>query len=207
MLELAKTLAASTGFSIDPPEDLVPSRDASKKQKRLSSAKQAPQTSDAAQTAASLLQQGVEPPVLPLGTYSATPAALSSGNHNYAAETYALQVALAAKEQAVMECEALIDAAVEELQVMGEAADGFWESVRALQNGQASGAQAGNSKRGSGSGQWAILPKPDFGGVMREGELARDVVIPYALDEGMLGARSSFMFCVWVCKVLLSVGK
>lgn len=208
VLELAKTLAASSGYQIDPPEDPLAARETSntaKKQKRASqgqgqeqaqgrgsgpaSIPGAPTAASSSSSAAALSQQQpVEPPVLPPGTFTTTPASLSTGHHAHAAETYSLQLALAAKERAVNECEALIDAAVEEMQMMSEAADGFWASVRALQGAAGDGesrAPSGGKASGSGiSGQWAVLPKPDFAGVMQAGELARDVVIPYALDEG-----------------------
>lgn len=66
----------------------------------------------------------------------------------------------------------MIDSAVDELQRMAGAGDRFWESLQTLQ---------GN---GQESGQWAIVPKPDFGRSMAEGERAKDVIIPYAVDEG-----------------------
>lgn len=68
----------------------------------------------------------------------------------------------------------MIDGAVEELQAMSEAGDRFWQSVRELRDGK------------GGRGQWAVVPRPDFGRVMTEGERAKDVIIPYALDEGEL---------------------
>ena len=135
--------------------------------------------------------------MLPPGTYATTPASLSTGNQAHAAASYSAYLAFDAKEQAVMECEALIDAAVDEMQGMSEAAEGFWASVRALQSGDASassvgGAEGNGQGQGKGKGrqtgprgQWALLPKPDFARVMRDGDLARDVVIPYAVDEGM----------------------
>lgn len=217
MLELAKTLAASSEYSIDPPEDPLAARDAQhahgKKQKRGPqpqkqqqqhtnagrgsgplNAAAGPSSSTTASTSLAA-QQSIEPPVLPPGTYTTTPASLTTGNQAHAADTYSLQLAIAAKEQAVMECEALIDAAVDEMQGMSEAAEGFWASVRALQSGDPSAGSVGGAKetgisKGKGRqtgprGQWALLPKPDFARVMRDGDLARDVVIPYAVDEGM----------------------
>jgi hypothetical protein len=85
---------------------------------------------------------------------------------------YELELALAAKQKALEECSTMIDSAVEELRSMAEAGEQFWEHVRALKNGT------------RGKGQWAVLPKPDFGRTMVEREQAKDVIIPYAVDEG-----------------------
>ena len=68
----------------------------------------------------------------------------------------------------------MIDSAVEELQSMAKAGDRFWTQVMILRNGT------------RGRGQWAMVPKPDFGRVMAQGERAKDVIIPYAVDEGMM---------------------
>lgn len=115
------------------------------------------------------LQPGVEPPILPPGTYSTT---ASSTTLHPAVNAYELEIALAAKQHALDECSALIDGAVEELQAMAEAGDRFWGSIRELRDGK------------GGRGQWAILPRPDFGRNMAEGERAKDIIIPYAMDEG-----------------------
>ena len=66
----------------------------------------------------------------------------------------------------------MIDSAVEELQSMARAGEDFWDKVRTLKNGT------------RGRRQWAVVPKPDFGRSMAERERAKDLVIPYAVDEG-----------------------
>lgn len=115
------------------------------------------------------LQPGVEPPSLPPGTYTTTPGRLHPQPAN---DAYELELALAAKHAALDECSVLIDNAVEELQAMAEAGDRFWDNLRQLKDGR------------DGRGQWAVVPRPDFGRTMVEGERAKDVIIPYALDEG-----------------------
>lgn len=111
-----------------------------------------------------------EPPILPAGSYTATPAVVpQKSRHNQILE---YEMALAAKHQALDECSALIDSAVEELQVMSDASDRFWTDVRQLKDGR------------GGKGRWAVVPKPDYTRVMGEGEKAKDVMIPYAVDEG-----------------------
>jgi hypothetical protein len=111
-----------------------------------------------------------EPPILPAGTYTATPSFPPARPPHL--EAYELELALAAKQQALDECSLLIDSAVDELQSMAAAGEQFWGSVRTLRDGD------------RGRGQWALLPKPDFSRSMAEGERARDVIIPYAVDEG-----------------------
>lgn len=85
-----------------------------------------------------------------------------------------LEIALASKQAALQDCSDLIDSAVEELTSMGEASDKFWDNVNKLKHGR------------GGRSQWALVPKPDFGRVSGEGDKAKDLVIPYALDEGEL---------------------
>lgn len=166
MLELAKTLAVSTSFTSDPP--LLPNQTKKPKKKV-----EEPPASTLTQT---------EPPILPAGTYSTTPSLPQSIPLHVEAQR--LELALAAKQQALDECSALIDSAVDELRSMSDAGDDFWGSIRALRDGT------------RGRGQWAIVPKPDFGGTMRDGERAKDVIIPYAVDEAppALRARSLAAF-------------
>jgi hypothetical protein len=159
VLELAKTLALSTDYTANPPP--YPGQPAHRQANRKPVI-DGPSIS---------LQPGVEPPILPPGTFSATAANTPT---QPALCVHDLQLALAAKQEALEECSALIDGAVEELQAMSEAGDRFWQSVRELRDGK------------GGRGQWAVVPRPDFGRVMAEGERAKDVIIPYALDEGEL---------------------
>jgi hypothetical protein len=150
VLELAKTLGQSSSFTTAPPTDHP-------KRKKIP-----PKIEDV---------KIPDPPILPPGTYTATPSlptSTSSGRPLHA-RVLDLELALAAKHQALDDCSALIDSAVEELQIMADAGDRFWRDVRALREGG-----------------WAIVPKPDFG---RTGEKAKDVIIPYAVDEGMSSVR------------------
>lgn len=55
---------------------------------------------------------------------------------------------------------------------MSEASDRFWRDLWQLKEGR------------GGRGSWAIVPKPDFTRTMAVGEKAKDIVIPYAVDEG-----------------------
>lgn len=166
MLELAKTLAASSSYNIDvppPPSSVAVSVD-------RKSTKTKPTLAHEPAKSSIPLVGATEPPVLPPGTYSITPS-LPPMTLSYQ-EAFHLEQALAAKQQAIEDCSKLIDAAVEELGVMNEASDKFWEKIRMLKDGE------------NGRGQWAVLPRPDFGKTMVDGEKVRDVIIPYALDEG-----------------------
>lgn len=156
-LELAKTLGASSGYTIDPPP--LPGHPYPKRSK--------PNPTSIPST-----DGNVEPPVLPAGSYTATPA--SNPTKSQPTQILDMELALAAKHQALDECSALIDSAVEELEVMSDAGDRFWRDLRQLKSGQ------------GGQGRWAVVPRPDFTRSMAEGEKAKDVVIPYALDEGVL---------------------
>lgn len=122
-----------------------------------------------------------EPPVLPGGTYTATPSAAPV--RSAAARAHALELALAAKQRALDDCGALIDAAVDELRVMADASARFTADVVRL-------------KSGADGGQWAVVPRPNFGGRATADEMAKDVVVPYALDEAQpaLRARSLAAF-------------
>lgn len=154
-LELAKTLSVSADHTIEPPPH--PHQPNASRQKKAASADKASELKG-------------EPPVLPAGSYTATPATVPPKSKH--AQIVDHELALAAKHQALDECSALIDSAVEELQVMSEAGDRFWRDVRLLKDGK------------GGRGRWAIVPKPDFTRTMAKGEMAKDVVIPYAVDEG-----------------------
>jgi hypothetical protein len=153
VLELAKTLAESSPFTNQPPAYGA---------HHASRSKAKDQPPGAARVG--------DPPVLPPGTYSTTPSVAPMRSLHL--EALDLEIALAAKQRALDDCSATIDAAVEELKIMAAAGQGFWQSLRELREGR------------GGKGQWAIVPKPDFGRNMLEGETAKDVVIPYAVDEG-----------------------
>lgn len=191
MLQLAKTLSQSTSFTSNPPDYPPPSGPSAtpKKGKKQQHQQQQQQQQQS--------QASVPPPqpdpssstarddtVLPPGTFSVTPSSLSRIPQTAIDDAYNIQLALASKEQALDECSALVDAAIDELHRMSEASEGFWTDVRQLRDGQ------------RGRGQWAIVPRPDFGRVMGEGEVAKDVVIPYATDEGEYGARGCSTFDV-----------
>lgn len=111
-----------------------------------------------------------DPLVLPAGTLSTTPS--KPRDKELVKEVMELEIALAAKQAALEECGLLIDNAVEELTSMSAAGDRFWRDVRVLKHGGRNGRD-----------QWAIVPKPDFGG-NAVGQKAKDVIIPYAIDEG-----------------------
>lgn len=153
-LELTKTLGASSSFTIDAPP--LPGQSHHKR----------PRTNTTDPNAGSK----TEPPILPPGSYTATPSTLPVKSQQ--ARILDMEISLAAKHQALDECSGLIDSAVEELEVMADAGERFWRDLRQLKNGQ------------GGKGRWAVVPRPDFARVMAEGEKAKDVVIPYAVDEG-----------------------
>lgn len=177
ILELAKTLSASGAITSDPPPEPIPSAPARKG--KMAPPKAAPV---AAASAVPGAKTDEVPPILPPGTYSTTPAAAPERPTAQAA--HELELALAAKAAALDDCAALIDAAVDELRLMNDAGTRWSEDIRALRLG---------SNGGKAHGQWAVVPKPDFG---RTGESAKDVVIPYALDEAppALHARSLAAF-------------
>jgi hypothetical protein len=161
-LELAKTLGVSSNFTIDAPP--VPGQPHHKR----------PRPNPTGPTA----ETKTEPPILPAGSYTATPSSLpikTQQNRILDAE-----LSLAAKHQALDDCTALIDSAVEELEVMADAGGRFWRDLRQLNDGR------------GGKGRWAVVPRPDFARTMAEGEKARDVVIPYAVDEGELSPQCPY---------------
>ncbi|WWD22729.1 hypothetical protein CI109_107222 [Kwoniella shandongensis] len=165
VLELAKTLAVSSSFTSQPP--LPPNQPPTKK---AGARAKPPTRAGESSTSAPTTSISGEPPVLPPGTYTTTPSAAPSKPTH--AQVHELETVLAAKQKALDECSALIDSAVSELQLMASAGDRFWRDVRSLKSGK------------GGNGQWAVVPKPDFGRVMGEGEKAKDLIIPYAIDEG-----------------------
>ena len=176
VLELAKTLSQSSSFSIQPPSALVLAP-TPKKAKNKGQHKPAKADEKATPT----LHPGLgEPPVLPPGTYSTTATSTIADLSPSAALD--LEMALAAKQQALEECSSMIDAAVDELQVMAKAGDQFWGHLRSLKTGS------------GGRGRWAVVPKPDFARSMTKGERARDVIIPYAVDEGELHRLCSVLY-------------
>jgi hypothetical protein len=173
VLQLAKTLSQSTSFTSNPTDYPPPSGpSATPKKGKKQQQQQPPQTSQPQPLPEASSSSARDDTVLPPGTFSVTPASIARNPQTAIDDAYNLELALASKEQALDECSALIDAAVGELQRMSEASEGFWTDVRRLRDGQ------------RGEGQWAIIPRPDFGRVMGEGEVAKDVVIPYATDEG-----------------------
>lgn len=104
---------------------------------------------------------------LPAGAMSTTVA--TARIRSTAAEAQALENAIAIKAAALDDCSALIDAAVDELRLMNSAAERWAGAVRDLHVGNVKG------------GQWAVIPKPNFNRTAEK--TAKDVVIPYALDE------------------------
>jgi hypothetical protein len=161
VLELAKTLSVSGNFNINPPPAHTSLGPKHTKSKALDTNTPNPLAS---------LQSGVEPPILPPGTFTTTPS-LPSIRPTYE-QALELELALQAKQKALDECSDMIDAAVDELQMMAKAGERFWRDVRELKKGK------------DGRGQWAVVPRPDFGKVLGEGEEARDVIVPYPVDEG-----------------------
>lgn len=107
------------------------------------------------------------PGTLPTGGYTTVPA--TPAERTKLDEAKALESAIATKAAALDDCVALIDAAVDELRLMNSSGERWADDIRRLHLGE------------GGRGQWAVVPKPDF---YRSGEkVAKDVVIPYALDE------------------------
>ncbi|BEJ11961.1 hypothetical protein CspHIS471_0204210 [Cutaneotrichosporon sp. HIS471] len=174
VLELAKALASSASFAADPPPEPISAPGPQRKKALPPKLAAVPIL-----TPAPGAKTDEVPPVLPPGTYSSTPAA--APERPAAVVAHELELALSAKEAALDECAALIDAAVDELRLMNDTGTRWSAEIRALRLGM------------GGKGQWAVVPKPDFG---RTGESAKDVVIPYALDEApsSVHARSMAAF-------------
>ncbi|KAL1409641.1 hypothetical protein Q8F55_003637 [Vanrija albida] len=180
ILELAKTLAASADIESNPPPEPFPSAPPPKQKGKGKGLPQVPSVASSVPPPATSMEG--EPPVLPGGTYTATPSAAPV--RGAAARAHALELALAAKQRALDDCGALIDAAVDELRVMADASARFTADVRRLQGGP-------------GQSQWAVVPRPNFGRSSgADAEMAKDVVVPYALDEAppALRARSLAAF-------------
>ncbi|WVQ78630.1 hypothetical protein IAT38_000717 [Cryptococcus sp. DSM 104549] len=166
-LELSKTLSASSSFhSQHPPAPIA----AQPSHKGKGKGNHTPATISAVPSAPT------EPPILPPGTYSATPSAAPLDTlYN---QVHELNQAVQAKDRALQDCEGLIDSAVGELHLMTAAGDRFWHDIRSLKVGA------------RGRDQWAVIPKPDFGGTFASGEKAKDVIIPYAIDEAPKSTRA-----------------
>ncbi|ORY27358.1 subunit 17 of mediator complex-domain-containing protein [Naematelia encephala] len=183
-LELAKTLSLSSGFTIESPT--TPGHPTHKKPKPKHQPQIPSQGSndDTTVKSSTTTLSNNAPPILPPGTYSATPSRPIAPRPDHS-KVYDLEIALAAKQKALEECSEMIDAAVAELQIMSDAGDRFWDSVKLLKDGKE-----------HGKGQWAVVPRPDFGRTMVQGEKAKDIIIPYAVDEAPspLRARSLAAF-------------
>ncbi|WVR03136.1 hypothetical protein IAU60_000126 [Kwoniella sp. DSM 27419] len=174
VLELAKTLAASSSFTSEPPlppGQLSNTAQANRKGKAKSVGRQESDSKVAVSVSAP-----TEPPILPPGTYTTVPSYQTSKPSH--AQVKDIELVLAAKQQALAECSALIDSAVGELQSMAAGGDRFWKDVKMLKQGY------------NGRGQWAVVPKPDFGRSMGEGEKAKDIIIPYAIEESSRAQRA-----------------
>lgn len=175
VLELAKTLGLSSSFKTEPPpasNEVPPGRHPKQKHSNREETKiPVPSSADA--------------PILPPGTYTVTPG--NQPARPLESQILDMQLALAAKHEALDECSALIDSAVDEMLLMADAGDRFWGDVRTLRNGI------------EGKDSWAMVPRPDFGKTMAVGEKAKDIIIPYALDEGRLTSQQE---CVLTTKHL-----
>jgi hypothetical protein len=160
VLELAKTLKESGTYGNipPPPPSLLPHK-----------AKPTTKAKPVSATISSQTSNSLDPPVIPPGTFSTTPAL--PPQKPLLTEVLELETALAAKQATLEQCGSMIDSAVDELTKMTAAADTFWADVRRLKEGR------------KGKGQWAVVPKPDFGRIA-DGQKAKDVIIPYAIDEG-----------------------
>lgn len=173
VLELAKTLSLSSSFTADPPPppSFAPVPIPPKKNRKDANAPNGSGAGSSKSGSAVPVPQE-DPPVLPPGTF--TTVSTAAPLRTLQEEVMDLEIALASKQAALQDCSDLIDSAVEELTSMGEASDKFWDNVNKLKHGR------------GGRSQWALVPKPDFGRVSGEGDKAKDLVIPYALDEGEL---------------------
>lgn len=161
-----------------PPPDPIPASAPQPKKKKGAAAAAA--ASAMASAVSTPLPSGPESElVLPAGTYSTTPGTASEPPVQLQAEK--LETALRARSRALDECSNLIDAAVSELELMSNASERFASDLDQLR----------------GKELWAIVPKPEFGRASTAPNArARDVVIPYALDEApaALHARSLAAF-------------
>ncbi|WVQ84863.1 hypothetical protein IAT38_007026 [Cryptococcus sp. DSM 104549] len=166
-LELSKTLAASSFFRSQPPPAPIAVQPSHKGKGKGA---HTPATIPAVPSAPT------EPPILPPGTYSAMPSAAPLDP--LYDQVHELHQTVQAKDNALRDCEELIDGAVGELELMSAAGDRFWSDVRCLKIGA------------RGRDQWAVIPKPDFGGSAASGEKAKDVIIPYAIDEAPKSTRA-----------------
>ena len=181
VLELAKTLALSSTYPATPPVSTA-TISTPKKQRKPPPPPPPPLSSKLDELKANGIT-AEDPLVLPAGTFTTTN--IFPPPRPLHAQVLDLEMALAAKEAALNECGTMIDAAVNELTTMASAGDRFWTDVRRLKDGKWE------------RGQWAIVPRPDFGRVTGEGEKAKDVIIPYAIDEG--GFFSHFCHFLTTC--------
>ena len=161
VLELAKTLATSTGFPSNPPATADMSQPGRKPK---------PKPAPKAPIEAPSVPASADAPIFPAGTMSTTP--FTSQSRSQLQTIHDMELTLAAKQNAIDQCEEMLDTAIEEFVKQAAASAKFWRDIKQLRDGV------------SGRGQWAIIPKPDFDKALPTGADARDLVIPYAIDEG-----------------------
>ena len=168
VLELAKSLSLSSSFTATapPPPSFVPPARKNKQGKAPAKEETKPRTS------------ADDPPVLPPGTFSTVTS--TPPPKPLVTQVLELETALATKQATLDQCDQMINTAVDELNTINAASEAFWSNIRALKDGS------------KGRGQWAVIPKPDFGNVA-PGQKAKDIIIPYAIDEGTL------LMCLCTC--------
>ncbi|WRT63260.1 uncharacterized protein IL334_000163 [Kwoniella shivajii] len=176
VLELAKTLSASSGFTNQAPPTLNQKAATPNAGPKRGKNKAAVRVNEADAKSSLPTSISMEPPVLPPGTFSVTPSSMPV-KPTYT-QVHEMELVLAAKQRALDECSSLIDSAVSELQMMAVASERFWEDVGILRNGN------------GGTNRWAVVPKPDFGRTMQDGEKSKDIIIPYAIDEAPRAIRA-----------------
>ena len=84
-----------------------------------------------------------------------------------------MQLALATQKQATLKCATMFEDAVKQMSDTNGRTESYWENVRRLRKGE------------SNRGRWSLMAKPAFGVHAKAASNARDLAIPYALDEGM----------------------
>lgn len=176
VFELARTLvAAANQAAAEKPTPVVPETKPSKGKKQLQNQPLEPGQPDTPTQAQPEikpvdLEADSNPLLLPIG--SITTSTSVNPYLPLAKQVRAMQLALATQKQATLKCATMFEEAVKQMSDTNRHMESYWESVQHLRNGEI------------GRGRWSLMAKPAFGVHAKATSNARDLAIPYALDEG-----------------------
>jgi hypothetical protein len=171
VFELARTLVAATNQAAAAAKSAAVESKPIKGKKNLD--KSADVQPDATSTTSVPETTDGNPLLLPVG--SITTSTSVNPYLPLPKQVRAIQLALATKRQAALSCADMFDDAVKQMNATYQRSESYWQNVQRLKNGE-------NSRD-----QWSLMAKPAFGVHAKTNSMARDMAIPYALDEGQQG--------------------